>query len=295
MPHKKQLLFLPVLLLCAVLVLPARGVREVEEPEATELPLKVFVSILPQRYFVQQIGGERLEVEVMVPPGSSPATYEPTPQQMVALSDAALFFTIGVPFEQAFIPTVKSNLPDLSLVATDEGFDKRSMTKEPGGRRDPHIWMDPVLVQHQIKIIRDSLIEIDPEGAEIYASGYKTFKAELESLDRELEEALAPVVGGKLFVYHPAFGYFLDRYGIEQIAIETGGKEPSPAQLEEVIGKVQEAEARVIFVQPEFSRRSAEAVARAINGAVVEVAPLAPNYPENLRSIARQIREGLSR
>ncbi len=264
-------------------------------PEEVPGQIGVFVSILPQTYFAERVGGDLIKVEVMVPPGRSPANYEPTPQQVLTLGEADLFFTIGVPFENAFVPTIEKSVPNLRIVSTDAGIEKRLFDRGGAMRPDPHVWMDPILVKEQAAVMRDALIEVDPDFESDYRARYAAFAAELDALDAELRDALAPVSGSSLFVYHPAFGYLLDRYDIEQVAIEIAGREPSPAELEAVIERARNEDARVIFVQPEFPESSARAVAEAINGSVVLVAPLSPDYANNIRSIAEQVRQGLSR
>lgn len=294
----KKIVFLASLLLFSSMLVFGAGRSEEQgstpEAKVEAAQVGVFVSILPQTYFAERVGGDRVNVEVMVPPGRSPGNYEPTPQQVTALGNADLFFTIGVPFENAFIPTIKANVPNIRVVATDAGIEKRLFDRDGAMRPDPHVWMDPILVKEQAAVMRDAFIEADPDFESAYRERYAAFAAELDELDAELREALAPVSGGSLFVYHPAFGYFLDRYDIEQVAIETAGREPSPAELEAVIERAKNEGARVIIAQPEFPRNTARAVAEAINGSVVLVAPLSPDYSNNIRSIAQQVREGLS-
>ncbi|MBI9102770.1 MAG: zinc ABC transporter substrate-binding protein [Spirochaetales bacterium] len=315
---KRKIAFILIIIVISPLLF-AGGNREVgRSPEADlDGKIEVFVSILPQKYFVEMIAGDRVDVQVMVPPGKSPATYEPSPRQMLSLGAADIFFTIGVLFEENFIPVIKANLPDLSVVDTDRGIEKHSLEahehegdedegdehegdehegdehEEPNAGDDPHIWMDPILVIHQAAIIRDGLIEADPDGRDVYLAGFENFKAELEELNRELSSILEPVKGSVIFVYHPSFGYFAERYGLEQVAVETGGREPNPALLEKVVEHAQDEGVKVIFVQPEFPRSSAEAVARAIGGAVIPAAPLRGDYMNNMKEIALAVREGL--
>ena len=291
-------LLLIVGMLCSVLALYAGGSAE----SSSDRPgVNVFVSVLPQTYLVERIGGERVSVEVMVPPGKNPATYEPTPRQVSALGAADVFFTIGVAFEDAFLPVIESNLPGLPVIAGDEGITKRTIDdhddhgdEEEVGHEapDPHIWMDPLLMKQQAQTIRDALIELDPEGAEAYTVGYVEVAGELDSLHGHLTEVLAPHRGESLFVYHPAFGYFADRYGLTQVSIETGGKEPTPAQLEAIIEHALEEHIEIIFVQPEFPVKSAQAVAKAIGGTVIPVTPLRSDYIEGMEELAQAILEG---
>ena len=264
-------------------------------------PLNVYTSILPQRYFVEKIGGEHVNVNVLVSPGKSPATYEPTPQQVLGLGNADVLFTLGVPFESAFLPAVKSTLPALKIVDTAAGIKKRDMVAHhhEGEEeehhdhdtevKDPHIWMSPRLVKVQAQAIYNALIEIDPGNQPAYQQGFNEFITELNDVDAKLAETLAPFKGETLFVYHPALGYLADDYGLHQEAIEIGGKEPSPATLEQVIEHAKEEDVKIIFVQPEFSQNSARSIAQAIGGAVVTLAPLNPDYINNLLHISSEL------
>lgn len=296
---KKTLLAVVLLLSAAALFAGGSG----EKTEASEADqVKVYASILPQQYFLEQIGGDRIETTIMVLPGKSPATYSPTPQQVSDLGEADVFFTIGVPFEKAFIPTIKESLPDLRIVDTSEGIEKRSLgghdhdDNAPGhgeGMPDPHIWLSPVLVKHQAAIMAATLSEIDPEGSDYYAENLESFTRDLDDVNQILAESFAPYEGETFFVFHPAFGYLADLYGLHQVAIETGGKEPTPAKLEEIIENAKAEGVHVIFVQPEFPADSAQAVANAINGTVVPITPLNPDYINNLKSIAEAIKTAM--
>lgn len=261
--------------------------------------LSVFVSIQPQRYFVERIAGELAEVSVLVPPNRGPATYEPTPKQVNALGAADVYFRIGVPFEKAFVPRLRSTVPQLRIVDTSSGIERRPLEARAGGEGsappDPHIWVSPPLVKRQAANIRDALIELAPGHRERFEENYRDFASDIDTLHRDLEELLSPVRGQTLFVYHPGFGYFAEAYGLEQEAIETGGDQPSAAQLQRLIERAREEKVRVIFVQPQFAQEEAEQIARAIDGAVVTVNHLAADWLENMRELAREVREGLER
>lgn len=259
--------------------------------------ITVFTSILPQEYFVERIGGDRVEVQALVTPGSSPATYEPTPRQMAALSEAKIFFRIGVPFENAFVPKIDGMTEGLRIVDTRKGITLRKMKErhhhEGGhehhhheGGTDPHIWLSPRLVKVQARTIADALIEADPAGAAIYEKNLAAFLKDLDALDAHLVEALAPVKGKTFMVFHPAWGYFADAYGLEQQPIEIEGKDPSGQQIARMIEMAQDEGVRVIFVQPQFSTSSAKSVAEAIDGVVVPIDPLARDYVANLEQVA---------
>lgn len=277
--------------------------------------LDVFVSILPQAYFVEQIGGNRVTVHVLVGPGQSPETYEPTPRQMSELDSARLYFTTGVPFESTMLRKLATLTPGVRIVDTTvaaagmEDPEQAESTAETGsmaadspaadtgtdhhdhlhGETDPHIWLDPELAREQSRIIAEALAAADPAHAAEYRRNLARLDAELERTDRRIAEILAPDRGRILLVFHPAFGHFARRYHLRQLAIETGGKEPSLKRMTQLIELAREKGIRVIFVQPQFSEKAAKVIAEAIGGRVVSVDPLAKDYPANLLRMARAI------
>jgi zinc transport system substrate-binding protein len=269
--------------------------------------LAVFVSIPPQKYFVQQIGKERVDVQVMVQPGASPATYEPKPGQMVALSKTPIYFAIGVPFEKNWLKKIAAANPNMRVVHTDDGIQKIPMSahrheaeqhpekdhREQHGEPDPHIWLSPTLVMIQARTIRDALQEIDPAHRSGYAINFKTFASSLADLDAELRKTFADQQGLQFMVFHPSWGYFAHTYGLKQVAVEIEGKDPKPAQLKKLIEHAKENDIKIIFVQPQFSSKSAKLVAKEIGGQVAVVDPLAQDWSGNLREVARKFKEVL--
>jgi len=274
--------------------------------------LPVFVSVLPQKYFVQQIGKDRVDVQVMVPPGASPATYEPKPRQMAALAGARLYFSIGVAFESVWLEKIMAANPALTLVRTDEGIPKMPMaTHQHGGEGthlegqsdhdqpaehgilDPHIWLSPPLVKQQAGAILNALKAADPKHGADYDENYRDFVAEIQNLDRVLKKTFAGKGGLAFMVFHPAWGYFAKAYGLQQVPIEIEGKDPKPAQLQELIAYAREQHIRVVFVQPQFSVKRAELVAREIGGQVAFADPLALDWLDNLRAVAGKFEAAL--
>lgn len=280
-------------------------------PASAEKPLVACVSVLPQKYFVERIAGNRAEVMVMVEPGAVPHTYEPTPRQMAALSKAAVYFSIGVPFEDAWLPKIRKTHPSLSVVPTDAGIAKLPMRDAYDQRHagdgsaesrgedhehgvlDPHIWLSPPLVMLQARHILTGLLAVDPDGTAEYEANYKRFIVELVDLDGEIRSLLRKRNGNRFLVFHPAWGYFADAYGLEQISVEVEGKEPKASQLQDLIRGSREAGFPVIFVQPQFSARSAEVVAKAVGARLVEADPLAADWAENLRRFAIELQAAL--
>jgi len=271
----------------------------------------VFVSLVPQKYFVQQIGRDLVDIQVMIPAGADLHTYEPKPRQMAAIARAQLYFAIGIEFEKARLKNLSRVNPRLKVVKTDQGIQKITMAasshpKENGNhhaqiqpgkqkdshvstRLDPHIWLSPPLVENQARTIRTALQEIDPVHHATYEANYQAFAAEIAELDAELKNILSAKPGFQFMVFHPAWGYFAHTYGLQQLPVEIEGKNPKPAQLKELIEHARENGIKVIFAQPQFSARSAELIAREIGGQVVFADPLAEDWADNLRKVARQI------
>ena len=280
----------------------------------------VFVSIMPQKYFVQQIGKNLVDVRVMVQPGASPATYEPKPRQMAAIAKTHIYFSIGVPFENVWLNKIASSNPNMMVVQTDHGIQKASMVdhhhheKAPDHQKtdqqhnnegghdanlrntgilDPHIWLSPPLVMIQARTMATTLQTVDPAHRSEYEANYNASISEISKLDIELKNIFNGSHGLQFMVFHPAWGYFADTYGLKQIPVEIEGKNPKPAQLKSLIKFANTNDIDVIFVQPQFSAKSAEVIARGIGGQVVVADPLAADWAANLRKVSREIRTAL--
>jgi zinc transport system substrate-binding protein len=273
-------------------------------------PLPVFVSVLPIKTFVEKVGGEHVVVQAMVRPGHNPHTYDPTPQQIEALARAALYIRIGVPFEDAWMPRIRAANPDMRVLDARNGMaaggvphqehaDEQHPARHGDGDHahwaagglDPHVWTSPPRVRKMAGAIRDTLAEIDPAHSQDFVRDFAAFDRELDGLDREIRALLAPVRNRSFLVFHPAWGHFAATYGLTQVAIEREGKEPGARALATLIDQARNTGARVIFVQPQLDRRLATQVARAIDGRLITVDPLAADYVDNLRQVARQFAE----
>jgi len=271
--------------------------------EPGEETMSVTVSILPQRTFVERVGGERVTVSVMVEPGSSPATYEPKPEQLRALSDAVAYFSIGVPFEGAWLDRIAAANRDMVMVDTAEGIERLPMRAHhhhdddgddhddddhghASGAPDPHIWLSPRLVKVQAENICAALAELDPDHEPEFQANLDGFLADIDALEAEIREILGGVESDKFMVFHPAWGYFAADFGLEQIPIEVGGQEPSARELAALIERAREENIRVVFAQPEFRTSDAETIAKEIGGEVLLISPLAPDWLENMRRVA---------
>jgi zinc transport system substrate-binding protein len=290
--------------------------------------LPVFVSIVPQKYFVQQIGKDLVDVQAMVLPGASPHNYEPKPKQMADISKTKIYFTIGVPFENVWLKKIAAANPDMRVVHTDHGIEKLAMEAhnhhddhdegEHHGEEkhnhkkdvhhgeaehdhddhghaglDPHIWLSPPLVKMQARTILAALQEVDPAHRSVYEANFKAFTAQIDQLDSDLKRTFAGKTGLQFIVFHPAWGYFAHAYELQQVPIEIEGKDPKPAQLKALIQHARKNGIKVVFVQPQFSTKSAEVVAREIGGQVVFANPLAEDWMANLREVANKFQSAL--
>ena len=272
---------------------------------AADARIKAFVSIAPQAYLAERVGGSHVSVDVLVGPGQNHHTFEPTPRQMVYLAESSAYFAIGLPFERRLLQKIREANPNLECVDTREGIALRMMEaadEDPGpdrnhdherGAVDPHVWLNPLNAKIIAANICKGLKEADPAHAADYGQNLDALQDELDALHARIAGILAPFKGRAFYVYHPAFGYFADAYGLRQVAVEIEGKEPTPRQLAQLISRAKADGVRVIFVQQQFPKRAAEAVAQEIQGAVVSIDPLSYDYIKNLGTIAEELRAAL--
>jgi zinc transport system substrate-binding protein len=265
-------------------------------------PLSVVVSVIPQETFVSRIGGDHVHVQALVQPGQNPHAYEPTARQIATLSDADLYVRIGVGFEDAWMPRLLAANPDLRVLDARDGVELHGEDKHAGhhdhdhhghdhGEIDPHIWTSPRRVKVMAARIRDALIDLAPRHAGAFEANFDRFAADLDALDSAIRTRLAGLENRRFMVYHPAWGYFAEDYGLEQIAIERAGKEPGARALATLIDQARREGIRIIFTEPQFNPASAEQVAVAIDGQVAVIDPLSGDYFANLQRVADLIAE----
>ncbi|MFA9238333.1 MAG: metal ABC transporter solute-binding protein, Zn/Mn family [Candidatus Paceibacteria bacterium] len=263
------------------------------------------VNILPQKYFVEKIVKDKFTINVMVKPGASPHNFEPKPSQMKSLVASKVYFLIGDATEKNWIEKFKQNAKNTLFVDTTIGVEKIEMAKHEHEEvaehkdekdeehdhsgLDPHIWLDPVLVKIQAKNIYEAMIKIDSANSDFYKTNYEEFLKELETLDSNIKTILAPHKDKAFMVFHPSWGYFAKRYDLEQISIEIEGKEPKPNELVELIEESKKHDIKIIFVSPQFSQKSAQAISKNIGANVVAIDPLSDNWNENLQKVANEI------
>ena len=246
-------------------------------------PIPIFVSIIPQKYFVERIGGDDVTVEVMVNPGESPATFNPNPKKMSRLANSKLYFSIGVPFERIWISRLKAIHPDLQFISL------HNKSSNPRDEHDPHIWLSPLLAKKMLAEIEAALSKAKPERAEFFKMNSINLAQELDILDQEIRDIIATAKSRNFMVFHPAWSYFAETYDLKQVAIEHQGKEPGPRALQKIINTGKKLNIKTIFVQRQFGLSVAKNVSQIIGANVEEIDPLAENYFENMRKIAKAI------
>ena len=255
-----------------------------------------FVSILPQKYFLDRIGGEYVNVSVMVGPGQNPATYEPSPKQIALLSKAKLYFRIGVPFEDIWIDVIKElniNLKiiecctELKSIALEEHVHVNHNEEVNIG--DPHVWTSPDNAKYIALKIKKALIDILPEHKVELEDNYSKLIMELSKLDQDIRSRLSYLNNRTIVVSHPSWGHYADAYNLIQLPIEFEGKVVQAKSLTKLIEISRSKKIDRVFVQKQFNKSSAEILAKEIDAKIVELDPLAEDYITNLYHVTDAI------
>lgn len=287
-------------LLLPVMILVTGGCNSVTSRQ--EVDKMITVSILPQKYFVDQLAGNRFEVNVMIPPGASPVTYEPSPKQIQKIGNSMAYLRIGhIVFEKVWMDKIQSANPELQVFDQSEHVElirhetghTHSMGQGHGRGVDPHIWLSPGAVKAQVKNIKDMLIELDSANIKEYQNNYQAMISRIDSLDAQINKTLEDIDNRSFLIFHPALSYFARAYQLEQVAVQHEGKEPSPARLRNLIDEARKKNIRAVLIQEQFSTDEAQTLAEELNAEVIQVDPLAYNWMENMMTIARKMQKAL--
>lgn len=260
----------------------------------------VSVTIEPQRYFVEQIGGDNFKVNTIVPAGTSPETYDPTPSQMVALGKSSVYFMVGyLGFENAWGKTLAENNTGVIVVNTSNEIsliEGENLENVIGGHQhhdghnhqgvDPHVWSSPKSVLIMAENMLNALVMADVENQKEYRDNFKALQEEIIATDKKITSLLDNAPVKSFIIYHPALGYFARDYNLTQYSIEFEGKSPSPQQLKQMIDFAQEQGVKTIFVQKGFDMKNAESLAKEVGASIHSIDPLSYNWSEELIKIA---------
>jgi zinc transport system substrate-binding protein len=263
----------------------------------------ITVSILPQKYFVEQIIGNAIPINVMLPPGASPADYEPTPKQIKDLSSSSIYFFIGhLGFEKSWMKKFSQTANTVNYISCSKGLDllrgdaeheELHHEKDQHGT-DPHIWTSPENVKIISRTICTTLVEKYPSKAKEFESNLARFIAKIDTLDNTIRTTLTDSTNNAFMIFHPALGYFARDYHLEQYAIEFEGKSPSPAHMKAMIDLARRKKISTIFVQSQFETSKAEAVAKEINAQVVSIDPLSEDWLTEMHLLNHKMKKALS-
>ncbi len=255
----------------------------------------ITVSVLPQKYFIEAIAGNDFDINVMVPSGASPASYEPSPEQMLKLQSSPLYFRIGhIGFEKAWMKNISSNHPEMKIIDLSEGLNLIEIPTEKHGDHyhygvDPHIWLSPRLVKEFSPKILAALSELKKENSQKYQENYQKLITKIDSLDTRIKEWSAKAHNKSFLIFHPVLTYYARDYGYEQIPLEVDGKEPGLKHMKKIADQAQQKNIRKILVQKEFDMRNAKVTAEQIGGKIIQIDPLSENWPDNIIDISKKL------
>ena len=272
--------------------------------------INMVVTIQPQLEFAEKVSGDKVTVNVMVPAGASPHTYEPLPSQITNLANADIYAQVGsgIEFEIAWMDKLEStnnkmlvvNCSDgIELLASDGNEEEHATEHEEDneghhhGAMDPHIWTSPANAIIMAENIKKGLQAVDQANSDYYEDNFQAYKQQLSALDSDIRNSLKTVDNKAFMTYHPAYGYFAHEYGLEMIAIQEEGKEPSAAALAELIETAKKNDIKAIFISPQFNPESAQTIASEIGCQTIEVDVLATDYLENMRYFANELLNSL--
>ncbi len=247
----------------------------------------IVVSVSPLESFAQRIVQGKMPTYALVHAGQNHETYELSPKEMLLLANAKIFFSTDFPFEMKLCEKLKELNPNITLVDLPKEIFADEKVK------DLHIWTSLRLAQEIAKVMVESIVRIDPANEKLYRKGYEELTRDLAALGKEVEKKLSRFRGKKIYVVHPAWGYFLKEYGLEEVSIEKEGKEPTLQDLVSIIEAAKKDKVRVIFIQKGTGIRGANALARAVHGKVEEIDPLEEDYFSNIRTVSSKIQKAL--
>ena len=256
----------------------------------------ITVSILPQKTFVEKIAGNDFKVNVLLPPGESPATFTLLPSQLKDIAHSKVWFRVGhIGFEYSWKKKIEQANRQMKVIDLSKGLDliaAASITSTNAKAKkgvNPHIWMSPPLVKQMARRIADELSVFNPEKNIVYNENYLRFATEIDQLDNKIKSALKDYQGRKFIMFHPSLSYFAREYGLNEYSLEPGGKEPTPQRMAELVKLARKENIRVIYIQSDLDREQARVFAEEVDGEIVEMWPLNPAWEENLMEITNML------
>lgn len=249
----------------------------------------ISVSIDPQKYFLEQIVGNKFTVNTAIPSGSNPETYDPSPSQMVNIGRSQIYFKVGnLGFENTWLNNISANNPSLKIIDCSTGIKVIADDHgHPNG--DPHIWSSTKTALTVSTTMYNAMIEADPKNKDFYLDRFKNLERTIQQTDSIVKHYLSEAPSKSFIIYHPALSYFAEQYGLKQYSIEVEGKAPTPQQIAQLVKKAKLENIKVIFVQEEYDIKNAEPIAKETGAKLVTINPLSYNWNEELIKIAKAI------
>lgn len=250
--------------------------------EGADEKTNITVSVVPQKYIVKKIAGNEYDVNVMVPPGASPAVYEPSPRQLGQLNQSVAYLQLGhIVFEKAWMEKIKAATDGLRVINITDGLEMI----EHEGSVDPHSWTSPEMVSHMAGNIADALSGINPDRKDTFQANLKNFRHEIRMMQDSIHQMLKPYQGEAFMIYHPALSYYCREFDLKQIPIEQEGKEPSASQMQQIIRTGRQHNIKAILIQKQFDQKSAKTIAKELDAEVISINPLAENWKQSVMDI----------
>lgn len=300
-----KILFIMVLMIlvgCGILIyfsLTPHNLSNVNSNNSSKIVIAA--SVLPQKEFIEKVGGDKVQVVIMVPPGADPHTYEPKASQLQQISHAQMYVQVGsgIEFEMVWMDKIKSlnrniviinNSEGINLIANPENENNQPDNSEES-ESDPHVWVSPKNAEIMVENIYDGMVKIDPKNKEYYFINKENYLKQLRQLDKNITNELYSKKSSKLVVYHPSWGYFCRDYNLNQIAIEKNGKDPTPREMMSLVNQIKKDNIKWIFVSPQYNARSAEVIASETGSKIVYINELDPDYINNINKLANALKE----
>lgn len=253
--------------------------------------LTVAVSLQPYGSLVREIGGEQVNMVTMLPPGADPHTFEPKPATLKDFAAVSVYFSDGSGIDNAWLPRFKGVNKNVTVVSLAGGIGW--MADDDGDSElDPHLWTSPKQMMQVAENVGASLQKLDASNANLYRERTNALIYRLKKLDVELREAIAKLPADRktFIVFHPAYGYFARDYGMTQLTVEVNGKEPKPKDLARLIKTGKEHRVGIVFVQPQFSKRSAQTIAKELDAKILTTDPLSHDFENNIRELLKALK-----
>lgn len=301
--EKRRIIIVSVLIILILILGSIIYSAPQSKSNSNENKISLIVTVPPQAEFVKKIGGNKVKVTIMVPPGANPHTYEPLPEQLKEINNAKIYAQVGsgIEFENTWMEKISSINKNMVIINCSNGItfipNIKTDSEHSGelkNQYDTHVWVSPKNAKIMVENIYKTLIQVDPANKDYYTTNKNKYLKELNDSDKEITESVSGSKNKIIMVYHPSWSYFCKDYGLTQLAIEKNGKEPTPQEITNLIDMARRDNIKIIFISPQFSRKSADMIASEIGGQVISVDDMDQNYISNLNNIKEAFKKALS-